>query len=136
MNEICLKNSYRIQSCHFGANQIILQFQYILKRLAKSEEENIASSYFKQFSRNDLVNKYKADRNRAIGRFFILRLFFCINAYVRTRYVEAMVYLCLFGWERGKSITTWQWMCVWEDLSGTFSFWIGGLVFNFGSYSP
>ncbi|VDO17461.1 unnamed protein product, partial [Brugia timori] len=38
----------------------------ILQRLAKSAEENIASNYFKPFSRDGLVNKYKADRNRTI----------------------------------------------------------------------
>ncbi|EFO14819.2 hypothetical protein LOAG_13694 [Loa loa] len=36
------------------------------QRLAKSAEENIASSYFKPFSRDGLVNKYRADRNRTI----------------------------------------------------------------------
>ncbi|VIO85975.1 Uncharacterized protein BM_BM11594 [Brugia malayi] len=36
------------------------------QRLAKSAEENIASNYFKPFSRDGLVNKYKADRNRTI----------------------------------------------------------------------
>ncbi|KAL3981516.1 Kinesin motor domain family protein [Acanthocheilonema viteae] len=36
------------------------------QRLAKSAEENIANSYFKPFSRDGLVNKYKADRNRMI----------------------------------------------------------------------
>uniref|UniRef100_A0A914ZZR9 Kinesin-like protein n=2 Tax=Parascaris univalens TaxID=6257 RepID=A0A914ZZR9_PARUN len=36
------------------------------QRLAKSEEENLANSYFKQFDKNSLVNKYKADRHRKI----------------------------------------------------------------------
>uniref|UniRef100_A0A915PGM1 Kinesin-like protein n=1 Tax=Setaria digitata TaxID=48799 RepID=A0A915PGM1_9BILA len=36
------------------------------QRLAKSAEENIANNYFKPFSRDGLVNKYKADRNRTI----------------------------------------------------------------------
>ncbi|VDN06199.1 unnamed protein product [Thelazia callipaeda] len=37
------------------------------QRLAKSAEENIANNYFKQFSRDSFVNKYKADQNRTIG---------------------------------------------------------------------
>lgn len=39
----------------------------MLQRLAKSEEENLANSYFKQFNKNNLVNKYKADMHRKIG---------------------------------------------------------------------
>ncbi|CAJ0580049.1 unnamed protein product, partial [Mesorhabditis spiculigera] len=36
------------------------------KRLAKSEEENIANSYFKTFNKSSVVNKYKGDVQRKI----------------------------------------------------------------------
>ncbi|MFH4980072.1 hypothetical protein AB6A40_006781 [Gnathostoma spinigerum] len=39
------------------------------RRLAKSEEENIASNYFKQFNRHNLVHRYKEDSNRSIENF-------------------------------------------------------------------
>ncbi|VDN59075.1 unnamed protein product [Dracunculus medinensis] len=37
-------------------------------RLEKSEEENIANNYFKQFNRNEFINKYKADRSKDLGK--------------------------------------------------------------------
>ncbi|CAJ0918210.1 unnamed protein product, partial [Mesorhabditis belari] len=36
------------------------------RRLAKSEEENLANSYFKTFNKSNVVNKYKGDMQRKI----------------------------------------------------------------------
>ncbi|VDK55393.1 unnamed protein product [Anisakis simplex] len=49
--------------CRFDVNDEVPKLK---QRLAKSEEENIANTYFKQFNANNLVNKYKADRHRLI----------------------------------------------------------------------